>query len=506
MDFVVVRLGKDSISDITKLNDTLPEDFEPYTLNFTCKQVERAIQPGAYAFIYLGSDNNKGIPTRWHQGMRALGQLVKIEGWENFQSTCTLKINVFSVFKESLDQISFLEKSPNLYKHFSEYPVIGVKSSRNNSVQRVNEGPRKNSAALLTSINSIYHGFKDDLKKHAPVLVSFLGFNPAKEPSIEETTSSEQQKINVKNRGVNVIFYGAPGTGKSFAIDKTIDPNRAVKTVFHAETMNSDFVGSIKPIIHDDGIKGKTLTYEFLPGPFIKSLLISISDPAQQYWLVIEEINRASAAAVFGEIFQLLDRRHDGRSTYEIDFPDHLCEQYVNSQLKTPIKKLFIPSNLSLFASMNSSDQGVLSLDTAFKRRWKFTYISLDFEKGCTEGSMKITLEDGVVRSISWSDFAQAVNTILAIAGIPEDRHLGPYFLSKDDLEDPELVLTGKLFMYLWDDVLRHGLRYRLFDNGITTYGQLVSRWGNKMKVFNDDFIRLVGERVNELDGNSVDS
>lgn len=506
MNFIVVRLGFSSVPDIKTIDNTPPAHFSPYTLHFTCKQVESAIQPGAYAFIYLGSDNNKGQPTEWHQGLRALGRLEKIEDWETFQSTCTLKINVLSVFSESLDQFSFLDKSPTLYKHFSNYPVIGVKSSRNNSVQKVNESPRQNTRALLTAISAIYPGFKADLNAHAPDLIPLLGFNPDSEPGSDGLSSHEQDSAAEKPRGTNIIFYGAPGTGKSFTIEKTIEQNRSVKTVFHAETMNSDFVGSIKPIMHDDPSKGQTLSYAYQPGPFIKAIIESINNPDHHYWLVIEELNRAPAPAVFGEIFQLLDRRHDGRSEYEIDFPDPLCERYVNKQLATEIKRLFIPPNLSLLASMNSSDQGVLPLDTAFKRRWKFTYIPLDFDKGCTEGSLELTLEDGVVRSIAWPDFAKAVNIVLARSGVPEDRHLGPYFLSKNDLEDPALVLTGKLFMYLWDDVLRHGLRHRLFDREVTTYGQLVSRWDEKMRVFSADFIQLIEEQASKLDGVAADS
>jgi hypothetical protein len=500
MDFIVVRLGKDSVFDIRKLNATSATDFEPYTLEFTCKQVERAIQPGTYVLIYLGSDNNKGIATDWNQGIRAIGKLEEIEGWENFQSTCTLRIEVFSVFDQSYDQFSFLEESSNLYKHFSKYPIIGVKSSRNNSVQKVNEGLRESSSALLTAIDALQPDFRGGLELRAPELISLLDFTPDNEGSAEESDIRTRLKIEGSSRGANLIFYGAPGTGKSFAIDKTIDPNHSVKTVFHAETMSSDFVGSIRPVMHDDESEKRSLTYEYLPGPFVKCLVRALNDKNNHYWLVIEEINRASAAAVFGEVFQLLDRRYDGRSTYEIDFPDPLSEQFVNSNLESPLEKIFIPANLSILASMNSSDQGVLPLDTAFKRRWQFTYIPLDFDKGCTQGKLPITLEDDVLRTVSWSEFAIAVNEILASSGIPEDRHLGPYFLSTDDLDDPGLALTGKLFMYLWDDVLRHGLRNRLFDSGVRTYGHLIARWEDQKRVFSDDFIGLFGDSPTETE------
>ncbi len=503
MDFIVVRLGKDSVFDIKKLNESNPNNFEPFSLDFSCKQVEQSIKPGAFVFLYLGSDNNKGVPTEWHQGMRALGRLEDIDGWENFQSLCTLKISVLAVFQESLDQFSFLEKSPNLYKYFSKYPVIGVKSSRNNSVQKVNDDPRENTSALLTAIHSIFPEFELQISKVAPELIPLIGFVPADEVG----ATQDEKQVRAKESdliGTNTIFYGAPGTGKSYSIDKTADPDHSIKTVFHAETMNSDFVGTIKPVMSDTGSGEKSLTYDFIPGPFIRSLINALNNTENHHWLVIEEINRAPAAAVFGEIFQLLDRDANGKSSYEIDFPDPLCKEFVNSRLNNPIEKLFIPSNLSIYASMNSSDQGVLPLDTAFKRRWKFSYVPLDFEKGCTNENVELVVSDNEVRGISWSNFAQSINHVLAAGGIPEDRHLGPYFLSPNDFIDKETVLTGKLFMYLWDDVLRHGLRYRLFNENIKTYGQLVRFWEDKKTVLHEEFLENIEDFVFDLNNDKL--
>lgn len=136
---------------------------------------------------------------------------------------------------------------------------------------------------------------------------------------------------------------------------------------------------------------------------------------------------------------------------------------------------------------MNSSDQGVEPLDTAFKRRWKFNYIPLDFEDGCTNVDLDVVIEDGVLLKISWKEFAKAINDILTELGVPEDRHLGPYFISNSDLQDMSSILTGKIFMYLWDDVLRYGLRACIFDESITTYGMLVRLWSQKCKVFSND-------------------
>lgn len=493
MNFIVVRLGKDSVEDIKKIDSLSTGGFKPYTLEFTCSQVEKNIDVGHYAFIYLGSDNNKGTPTAWKQGVRALGRVDIKKGGEEFNSPCALSITIFSMFRESLDQISFLDKSPILYKHFAKYPVIGVKTSRNNAVQKVNEGEREKTSALLTSIQLICNNLESDLQKYAPELLALLDFNADFEPSEKTGNANINIHLNVCDKGSNIIYYGAPGTGKSYTIDNLLVAERAFKTVFHTESMSSDFIGCIKPVLHNsNNSPSPILTYEYVPGPLIKCIISALNDPNNHYWLVIDEINRAPAAAVFGEIFQLLDRDITGKSSYKINFPDSLCENFVNAHLKVPIKMLFIPSNLSIIASMNSSDQGVLPLDTAFKRRWSFKYIPIDFNKGCTEGSLTVILEDNVEHTVLWKNLACSINAILTNAGIPEDRHLGPYFLSGEDLADSENALIGKLFMYLWDDVLRHGLRYRLFSSKIMTYGDLVRRYFSKQQIFDDAFIEIV--------------
>jgi len=496
-NFIVVRLGKDSVEDINKLDSTAKGIFQPYTLEFTCSQVEKSIGVGDFALIYLGSDNNKGTPTKWKQGARALGRVVKKTGGEEFNSSCELSINVFSVFHESLDQLSFLDESPTLYKHFAKYPVIGVRTSRNNAVQKVNEGERENTSALLTSIQLIYANFRSDLRLAAPELLNLLDFKADVDINVRASTNSKIGAEINPIKGANVIYYGAPGTGKSYAIDRSIVADRTFKTVFHAESTSSDFVGCIKPVLHSSDNSGiPILTYEYVPGPLLKCLVSALNDPDNHYWLVVEEINRAPAAAIFGEIFQLLDRDYTGKSSYEINFPDSLCHNFVNSSLHNPISRLFIPSNLSIIASMNSGDQGVLPLDTAFKRRWRFRYMPIDFDKSCASGTLNITLENDVTHSVSWKDFACCVNSILSEAGVPEDRHLGPFFFSEEELTDSENALIGKLFMYLWDDVLRHGMRYRLFSNDIKTYGELVRRHASTIQLFNDDFISLVRTRT----------
>jgi 5-methylcytosine-specific restriction protein B len=285
--------------------------------------------------------------------------------------------------------------------------------------------------------------------------------------------------------GENIVYYGAPGTGKSYAIDEIVKTSKHVSTVFHPDTQYSDFVGCLKP-----SMNGSDVEYKFREGPFSKILKVAHENPQAHCYLVIEEINRASAAAVFGEIFQLLDREPIGGSRYGVDIndPDMLSYLAINAPSVIIDGQLKLPSNLSIYATMNSSDQAVMPMDTAFKRRWRFKYKAINFST-CANGSFTILDSDKEPLTISWKDFAICTNECLADQGIPEDRHLGPWFLSSEELAEDSVnsVLTGKLFMYLWDDVLRHGLQGAVFDNSnIKNYGQLVQKFNTGELIFSE--------------------
>jgi hypothetical protein len=163
---------------------------------------------------------------------------------------------------------------------------------------------------------------------------------------------------------------------------------------------------------------------------------------------------------------------------------------------------------------MNSSDQAVMPLDTAFKRRWNFKYIPLDFDKSytkdgkpCSSGVLYIpseasTKESPKEQQISWKDFAIAINKVLTGNGVPEDKHLGPFFISDNELKanNRRDSLTGKLFMYLWDDVLRHGMSDLVFHSAINTYGQLIRHYESKIPVFSVDFYKLINSKLKDVE------
>lgn len=292
---------------------------------------------------------------------------------------------------------------------------------------------------------------------------------------------------NVVTGGFNKTYYGAPSTGKSFAIKKLTEksPDTVTRTVFHADTQNSDFIGCLKP-----SSEGGDISYTFQPGPFTTALIGALNSPSRMHYLIIEEINRAPAAAVFGEIFQLLDRDENGRTEtgYEITPTDIMQANYIKSNFTSFNGKIYIPSNLTLLATMNSSDQAVMPMDTAFKRRWRFEYMPLDFDKACASGVIKICIKKGNnPLEVSWKNLALEINKILSNEELPEDRHLGPFFVSSVELSTPEKTieaLSGKVFMYLWDDVLRHKQKSIIFDSRLKTNGALMTAFKNDELVF----------------------
>jgi hypothetical protein len=307
--------------------------------------------------------------------------------------------------------------------------------------------------------------------------------------------SSERIKVTgLKFEGAsNKIFYGAPGTGKSHKIF-TVECKDAEKviTVFHPDTQYNDFVGALKPKMEKDNNGATVVTYQFRPGPFTKALVTAKTNPNKHICLVIEEINRAPAAAVFGELFQLLDRNKNGESTYKIDAADPDMLLYINEQICSAgfpdLTQLEIPANLSLLATMNSSDQAVMPLDTAFKRRWSFEYLGIDFSHAdVPRTDISINTENGLI-SIKWPELAEIINYALVESGVAEDRLIGPFFLNKIELESSSSAkeaLKSKLFVYLCDDVLRHLGYEKLFSSAYKTFSRLSSAFNNDLAVFN---------------------
>lgn len=293
----------------------------------------------------------------------------------------------------------------------------------------------------------------------------------------------------------NLIFFGAPGTGKSYELNRLaigtddepgyFDEDNVTRVTFHPDYTYAQFVGCFKPYskikkLSDDESAGKSeeeITYRFVAGPFIETYKKAVQNPNVNYLLIIEEINRANTAAVFGDIFQLLDRNAEGLSEYRVATPkemhDHLeasLTEYANAAhvdnladalpkqeyLKKECEWLCSPPNMYIWATMNSADQGVFPMDTAFKRRWDFRYM------GINDGSTK--LEEIAVpvgeprRLVKWDDLRRGINKVLLDAGVNEDKLIGPFFISPTRLKDAShftQIFMDKVLLYLFEDAAK---------------------------------------------------
>ena len=283
--------------------------------------------------------------------------------------------------------------------------------------------------------------------------------------------------------GENIIYYGAPGIGKSYTVDGRSKGDSVVRTVFHPDVQNSDFVGTLKPVRE----KGE-ITYRFSPGPFSVALAEAMNNPGKKVWLVIEELNRAPAASVFGDLFLLLDRDGDGRGEYDVNCPSEEFASWYAGKTGDGSGKIRLPSNLWIAATMNSADQGVFPLDTAFRRRWTQIYIPVVYDKG-PFGKIKFVANGGIETKMEWGNFVATLNEHLTKElKVAEDRLVGPWFVKEAELGGDE-NLPGKVLIYLWDDLLRHHGRNTVFSPDILTYGKLAQKVAAGTAVFSEAFL-----------------
>lgn len=303
--------------------------------------------------------------------------------------------------------------------------------------------------------------------------------------------------------GVNVLLYGVPGCGKSFTIMNKYckDADTIERVVFHPDYTYGDFVGQILPLTDSD--TGK-IRYEFSAGPFTRILSDAYNNPDKKYCLIIEEINRGNAPAIFGDIFQMLDRDENGNGAYEITNADVAAKVYIYSQAS---KKIKLPSNLFIFATMNTSDQNVFTLDTAFQRRWNMRMVENDVTKS------KLAQKPILDTTIKWADFADTINNLIITKNIgmtsSEDKRLGAYFVTEKDLrffttadgitqeeaDDKNHNFPEKVLKYLWDDAFKF-TRDEVFKSDYDSLEKLIKAFetarGNKrFNVFADDIFGL---------------
>ena len=244
----------------------------------------------------------------------------------------------------------------------------------------------------------------------------------------------------------------------------------------------------------------KSITYDFKPGVFTEALTYAEKHPDEAVFLVLEELSRANVAAVFGDVFQLLDRNDNGRSEYGID--NALIANAVYGDEK---RKVFIPGNLFIIGTVNTSDQNVFAMDTAFKRRFNWKYVSINVPEEKQDEFNKDNNPEFMIDGIrtDWLEFYTELDKfITSELGMTEDKQIGPYFIKfrkkGDEYDEPKEIIKDKLLQYLWDDVqgvARNMYAEKtLFIKEFTSYSMLYDAFDKGESVFSKEFISRLGK------------
>ena len=328
--------------------------------------------------------------------------------------------------------------------------------------------------------------------QYSNALKTYMRFLCAK-----EIFSNEAKKVKLpSNLTLQQIYYGAPGTGKSKTIKDLTFGESVIRTTFHPDSDYASFVGTYKPIteevvlrdcygkkvIDDDTkevVKEERIAYKFIPQAFLEAYVEAwkkLGSGKKQY-LIIEEINRGNCAQIFGDLFQLLDRNEYGFSDYpivadkdmqkylekefagwEITNKDEINQLYGEANMVNLIMKgerLVLPSNLYIWATMNTSDQSLFPIDSAFKRRWDWKYVPIrEGRDKETNAPLNWYINTGD-KQYKWWSFISKVNELIGSLTNSEDKKLGYFFCKAKDGEIDADLFVSKVIFYLWNDVFK---------------------------------------------------
>lgn len=427
-----------------------------------------------------------------------------------------MRYKLLAGFKSINGQVEILDSDSLCYlvKNYSK-GAIGVrtisKSLLNEFVNYFEKHPDNNAdqarkdLAGHTSVDRFEYGYSSTLTTMAKMV---LGEQLS---SADKLLSNEDAKTKNINQPLQLIYYGAPGTGKSFTIDQVTNEKNSVRTTFHPDSDYASFVGAYKPTMAPMPINAfvgttvhhaknaenekayeKKIVYKYVPQAFLKAYVEAWKRYAagedNPYYLVIEEINRGNCAQIFGDLFQLLDRNNMGCSSYAISADEDIAQFLredekgfgkLTEEQKDVIgefklekdngeveeigsdildgSKLLLPPNLRIWATMNTSDQSLFPIDSAFKRRWNWEYMPIEYDKK----DWTFIIGD---KRYSWGEFLKVINPKIFKLTMSEDKQMGYFFVkpdkkSKEDLKEndtiSEKVFVNKVLFYLWTDVFK---------------------------------------------------
>ena len=372
-------------------------------------------------------------------------------------------------------------------------------------------------------ISEIYSKNQDELHFTAHILDENDHFTFSNSQNRSEILASkikayaESKEINnlkrfadnlLSDKPLQQIYYGAPGTGKSFTIDNLTDDDNSVRTTFHPDTDYASFVGAYKPTMKDmplsafvgkevhraqpqDGHPGteQRIVYKYVPQAFLKAYVAAWSKLNTPYYLIIEEINRGNCAQIFGDLFQLLDRNNSGSSSYAINADEDITKflrEDVNGFASLSQEQrdaiaayelvkdngesraiggkildgtlLLLPHNLHIWATMNTSDQSLFPIDSAFKRRWNWKYVPIDTDPLDKRTQQHLSWKFEVAGNLySWGKFLEFINPKIYDITESSDKQMGYFFAKADPTTGiiSEEVFLNKVLFYLWTDVFK---------------------------------------------------
>ena len=338
---------------------------------------------------------------------------------------------------------------------------IGVELSHSSVINAVPGHKNDSNPDITWLFNNVVYCVYKELKK--PIFDSFItAYNECYKGQLEIVVTSENgvDKFSLyivkgqRKQAEQVIIYGAPGTGKYHRVSERVKgkDDYTFRVTFHPDSDYASFVGSYKPTM-----KGKKIIYEFVPQAFTRAYIKAWQCPEESVYLVIEEINRGNCAQIFGDVFQLLDRDEHGVSKYPIkadaDLLDYLKQEknLGKNNKGTEKDSLRLPENLSIIATMNTSDQSLFPMDSAFKRRWKWEYVPINYDD-----AKGFTLHLSNSFTPNWSDVLRVLNDYIKAATGSANKLIGNRFAQIND--NPTIsyeVFRDKVLFYLFGDVFK---------------------------------------------------
>ena len=506
-NFITVRLGKDSIPDIKQIcSSNVGIMGKTFAIHVKCTQVPDNYGYGDYAFLWLGSDNNKGMPTDWKQGFKAVGRVKNVIRGKNYNDTSETAIEIVYIFKESVNRMDILRCAPTAYYWCSSMPLIGLDDHANQTIRNMTGTAFADLRAFFSAIDAVTNNFKSHILQIEPRFEQFFDYplpNPQLFPNVKNLTEiGFGDYLSRKICPLQQIYYGAPGTGKSHTINEQTEGESVIRTTFHPDSDYSTFVGAYKPTmgllpicdelgqpmkIGSTILHKEQIIYEFVDQAFLQAYVqawkfyAENSDTAKKQYLIIEEINRGNCAQIFGDLFQLLDRNDCGFSVYPINADKDMKKQLAKAFKKDGVtitipnadkinalykgkdivskvlsgEILVLPNNLYIWATMNTSDQSLFPIDSAFKRRWEWQYMPIG--KGYDENGQEIKWAiEGATKKFSWWSFLEKINAQIGEATQSEDKKLGFFFCKATDGVISAEKFVGKVIFYLWNDVFKN--------------------------------------------------